>query len=206
VHEADVALTDFALAIECAIFVVWILRRLAANSYRNWVATLFASISAGALCGGLTHAYFWDESTLGARALWIATMLSIGVSALACWNLSAEVLDRRWRLLRIFAAIEFVAYATFAIAGMRAYKFVIADYIPAAIFLLICCGIAVGHGKQRLLWTVVGLFLTFVAAAIQLLHISAPGITHNALYHLVQAVALLLIFVGFLRLSAIRSP
>jgi hypothetical protein len=206
VHEADVALTDFALALECAIFVVWILRRLAASSYRSWVVTLFASISAGALCGGLTHAYFWDESTPGNRVLWIATMLAIGVSALACLNLSAEVLDRRWRALRIFAAIEFLAYASLVAAGMRAYKFVIFDYVPAAIFLLICCSLAFTRGRRNLAWAIVGLLLTFVAAAIQMLHISAPGISHNALYHLVQAVALLLIFIGFLRVSTVQQP
>ena len=38
--------------------------------------------------------------------------------------------------------------------------------------------------------------LSFVAAAIQQAEIRAPGLTHNALYHLVQAVAMLMIFAG----------
>jgi hypothetical protein len=206
VHEKDVALTDFALAVECAIFAVLIWQKLAASSYRRWLIVLFASISVGALCGGLTHAYFPNETTRGYEILWIATMLSIGVSALACWNLAAEVLNAKWRLLRIAAAVEFGAFAILVLAGWRAYKYVIADYVPAAIFLLIISAIAITRGARALVWVVIGLLLTFAAAAIQLLHIALPLVSHNALYHLVQAIALLLMFVGFLRHGAIHQP
>jgi hypothetical protein len=206
VHEKDVALTDFALAIECAIFVLLIWKKVATSSYRTWLITLFLSISLGALFGGLTHGYFPDEATRGNQMLWIATMLSIGISALACWNLAAEVLNAKWRLFHAAAAIEFIAYAAFVLAGWRAYKYVIADYVPAALFLLITSAIAVTRGSRALLAVVIGLLLTFVAAAIQLLHLSVPPVSHNALYHVVQAIALLLMFLGFLRLRTVQSP
>jgi hypothetical protein len=206
VHEKDVALTDFALAVECAIFAILIWQKLAASSYRRWLIALFISISLGALCGGLTHGYFPDESTRANEVLWIATMLSIGVSALACWNLAADVLNAKWRLLRIAAAMEFIAYAALVLAGWRAYKYVIADYVPAAIFLLVTSTIAFTRGTRQLVWVVLGLLLTFLAAGIQLRGIALPPISHNALYHLVQALALLLMFIGFLRVRTIQQP
>jgi hypothetical protein len=49
--------------------------------------------------------------------------------------------------------------------------------------------------------------LSFVAAAIQLTETAVPslGLSHNALYHLVQAVALLLIFVAALDIARIGA-
>jgi hypothetical protein len=56
---------------------------------------------------------------------------------------------------------------------------------------------------------IAGLVLSFAGAAIQQAEIGLPalGVTHNALYHLVQAVALVLIFwaaVGLTRESECR--
>jgi hypothetical protein len=191
VHEADVALTDFALAVECAVFVFLIARKLGASRYRSWLFGLFASISAGAFFGGLAHAYFPAN-----QVIWVATMLSIGISALACWNLAAEVLGRDWHLFRIAMAAQFLVYVVIVFAGWRAYKFVIADYMPAAVFLLIVCLMAMRRDRTLGI-VVIGLLLTFVAAAIQVMRIDVTGVSHNALYHLVQAIALLLIYIGF---------
>ena len=152
--------------------------------------TFFASIAVGAWLGGMAHAWFYDRSA-AAQVVWVATMLAIGVTALACWNLGAEVWGKRWRGLRIAVAVQFAIYAAFVLAGARAYKYVIAEYLPAALFLLIASLVV----RQWML--VAGMVLTFVAAGTQLAHVGFPGLGHNALYHMVQAVALLIIFLGF---------
>ena len=203
-HEIDVALTDFALTIECALFALLIWRQVAPGSYRLWLIALFLSISVGALCGGLTHGYFPTPDIPGYETIWVASMLSIGAGALACWNLAAEVVEARWLPLRAAAAIELVAYAGLVIAGWRAYLYVIADYIPAALFLLLTCGVAVRRGRRPLAWVMAGLLLTFVAAAIQVTRIGFV-VSSDALYHLVQAAALLLMFVGFLKAGRVRD-
>jgi hypothetical protein len=205
VHERAVAITDFILALECAVFAFLIARRLPKGTYRMWLLVFFVSIAAGALCGGITHAYFPDD-TPGARATWVATMLAIGVTALACWNLSAEVLGKEWVPFRAVALGAFVGYAALVIYGVREYRLVIINYLPAALFLLVASVIAWRRGESALRWTALGLVLTFAAAAIQIARIALPPINHNALYHLVQAVALLLIYVGFVRVSTIHQP
>ena len=168
------------------------------GSYRMWLLAFFGSIAAGGLFGGMTHAYFPHE-TPGARAIWIATMLAVGVTALACWNLAAEVLRKEWVPLRAAALGVFLGYAGLVFYGFREYRLVIVNYLPAALFLLTACVIAWRRGEHGLRWAVIGLILTFAAAGIQVGHVALPMIDHNALYHVMQALALLLIFLGLER-------
>jgi hypothetical protein len=205
VHEPAVAITDFILAVECAGFAILIARKVPKGSYRTWLLVFFVSIAAGALFGGITHGYFPND-TPGARAIWVATMLAIGVTAAACWNLAAEVLAKEWTPLRAAAIGGFVGYAGLVVYGFRAYRLVIINYLPAALFLLVACVVAWKRGQRALRWAVFGIVLTFVAAPIQVLRISLPMLDHNALYHVVQAVALLLIYISFVRVDAIHQP
>jgi hypothetical protein len=205
VHEPAVAITDFILAVECAIFAILIARLLRRGSYRMWLLSFFISIAAGALFGGITHGYFPND-TPGARAIWLVTMLAIAVTALACWNLGAEVLRKRWTVLRAFAAVAFIGYTAIVLYGFRAYVLVIINYLPAAMFLLIACVIAWHQGQRGLRWTVIGLVLTFVAAGIQVARIALPPLDHNALYHVIQAAALLLVYLGFVRMTTTQQP
>jgi hypothetical protein len=133
-------------------------------------------------------------------------MLAVGVTALACWNLGAEVLGKEWVPLRAIALGAFVGYAALVLYGFHEYRLVIINYLPAALFLLIACVIAWRRGQRELRWAVIGLILTFVAAGIQVGRVALSVIDHNALYHLVQALALLLIYLGFVRVSAIQRP
>jgi hypothetical protein len=194
-HEPAVAITDFILAVECAVFVVLIIRKLQHSVYRTWLIVFFFSIAAGALAGGLTHAYFPNDAT-GVR-LWLVTMASIGVTALSCWNLGAELLHKRWVALRAVAALAFIGYAALILLDFREYRVVVLNYLPAALFLLGACTIAWRRGERALRWAVIGIVFTFVAAAIQMVRVRIPFLEHNALYHLVQAGALMLIYTGF---------
>jgi hypothetical protein len=82
-------------------------------------------------------------------------------------------------------------------------------YIPAIIFLFIAFGILYFRKKNTLiLLGLVGIILTFIAAWIQQSQIALHPIyfNHNALYHLVQAIALLLIFFALKKIvSRIRK-
>jgi len=133
-------------------------------------------------------------------------MMAIGVTTLACWNLGAEVLRKQWIPLRAAALGGFIGYAGLVVYGFRAYRLVIINYLPAALFLLIACVIAWRRGRPVMRWAVLGILLTFVAAGIQGSRIALPMLDHNALYHVVQAVALLLICIGFVRVNAIQQP
>ena len=90
------------------------------------------------------------------------------------------------------AAVLFVS-PHFAIA--------IAFYAPAVLFVLLGLVVAyVRTAKRALLPGIAGVLLSIVAAAIQQMQVAAFGLSHNALYHVAQAVGLLLMFVTALAL------
>jgi hypothetical protein len=65
------------------------------------------------------------------------------------------------------------------------------------LFLLFVCGKRyIADREVAFIWGVVGLLLTFAAAAVQQAGIGlhADWFNHNALYHLMQGVALLFLF------------
>jgi hypothetical protein len=72
-------------------------------------------------------------------------------------------------------------------------------YLPAAVFLLAVFG---SHYARRRdpphLWGAIALLLTFAAAGVQQAQIGLHPVlfNHNALYHLIQAVALFLLFLA----------
>jgi hypothetical protein len=211
--EPDVALTDFALAAECALFAGWLYGCGAAgNPLRRWFVILFAALGIGALLGGITHGFFPEATSDVARAVWIATLIAIGVGALASWAIGAHVLfastvARWWSAA---AALLFALNVAVVLYVSQSFVVAIAFYAPAIVFALLAFMLAYrSSGSWSLLPAIAGIVLSLIAAVIQQTHtgIAALGLTHNALYHLVQAVGLLLIFLTARRLAcAGRDP
>ncbi len=91
--EPDVALTDFALALESAAFVAILWRSGGpSKQLKFWLLLYFAAASVASLCGGLVHGYFLEPGTFGRAILWPAALLAIGVNALAAWGIGALLL------------------------------------------------------------------------------------------------------------------
>lgn len=198
--EPDVALTDFGLAVECALFAGWLYWRGAAGSpLGRWFVVLFVALGTGALLGGVTHGFLPETGSDAARIVWNATLIAIGVAAWASWAVGAHVLfansTARWVLLA--AALLLMLNVAVVLYVSQSFLVAIVFYAPAIIFALIAFVLAYGaSGNAVLLFAVAGIVLSLIAAVIQQTHmgIAALGLTHNALYHLVQAVGLLLIF------------
>ena len=82
------------------------------------------------------------------------------------------------------------------------------NYSPAALFLLIAFLTAYRREKHgAYLFGVSGMVLTFAAALCQQLGLGLHPIyfNHNAVYHVIQAVALFLIFLAARRLATTQS-
>jgi hypothetical protein len=197
--EPDVTLTDYALFAECAAFA-WLIARRPANllGLRRWTVLFFLFTAVAALLGGTVHGFFADADGVG-RVLWKISMLAIGATALTGWAIGARLLfgnDEADRVLGI-AGVLTVAYAAVIVFVADAFWIAVAAYLPAAAFLLAGFLRAAVRGRAWWAWLgAVALVLSFVAAAIQQLRISLHPVyfNHNALYHLVQAVALALLF------------
>jgi hypothetical protein len=184
----------------------WLRRRSFARGPRQtWFFVFFAATGVGALLGGIAHGFFPSTESAIDRAIWIAALLAIGVAALAIWGIGAHLVfsERAAKRVVTVAAAALVIYAV-AVGLIEAFVIAVAYYIPAAVFLLVAFVAAYRRQRRSLLLAgVAGVALSFVAAAIQVtqIGIESLGLSHNALYHLVQAVALLLIFVAALDIA-----
>ncbi len=206
--EPDVTLTDYALAIECLIFAVILYRNKSRSvRLRRWFTLLFASICAASLFGGTVHGFFLEVDSLGHAILWPASLLAVGLTALAAWAIGAELLfsDRISRLIAAVAFAGFLAYAVVVLFLTASFRIAILNYLPAALFLLIAF-LAVYRREKNgsFLVAACGLVLTFAAAIFQQFELGIHRVyfNHNAVYHVVQAVALFLLFLGGRRLVA----
>jgi hypothetical protein len=196
IAEPDVALTDYALALECGMFV-WCLRGAGAQGRR--FAVFFAATACAAALGGTVHGFYPDAHFFVARLLWSATVLAIGVAALGAWAAGAALVltPPRARWVVRAAALELIGYTVVVLCGATAFVVAIYQYFPAAVFLLIAFAIAWTRRRATpLLCGLAGAALTLIAATAQHAEwaLSPRYFTYNATYHAVQAVACALLF------------
>ena len=210
--EPAVTLTDYALAIECVAFVLLLMRGDAGDrTLRFWFVVFFASAAAASLLGGTVHGFFPDTANETRQILWKATLLAILVTSLAGWNIGATILfsGRGATVVRGLAIVQLVLLALIVLFVRPEFLMAIVAYVPATLFLLIA--LIAAYRSRRLpplRWGIIGLGLTFVAAAVQRLHLSVHPyyFNHNALYHVIQGVALWMIFLGARSISTARPP
>jgi predicted neutral ceramidase superfamily lipid hydrolase len=206
-YEPDVALTDFALAIECAIFAIWLARtNQSAGALRPAFVAFFAAVGVASLLGGIAHGFLPDEQTLLHRIVWTGTLIAIGCASFASWAAGARLWlsDTGAARVTIFAGLLLAAYLVVVLFVSRAFVVAIAHYLPATVFLLVSFVVAYRRRRERfLVFGILGVALTFVAAGIQQGGVGLHPIyfNHNALYHVVQGCALALIFLAARGLS-----
>jgi hypothetical protein len=198
--EPVVTLTNYALAVECAVFAhLLYFRQRPASRVRLWFALFFASIGLASLFGGTVHGFFLNQATAGYRVLWPATMLAIGGVTFAAWLAGAAILlpRRSARVLAIAAVAQFIAYSGFVLAGAQDFTVAVMNYLPASFFLLVALAVSYARRRSgRVLVGLIGIVLTFVAAGVQQTGLAVHPVyfNHNALYHFIQGMALFLIF------------
>jgi hypothetical protein len=200
--EPDVTLTDYALALECAICAAFL---ALTPTCRKGLGTagvgFFAFLGASAAAGGTVHGFYPDEQSPEGRLLWLLTLLLVGLAALSAWTLGASMLSSgratRWLVFPAFVPVG--CYGVVVLLITQEYWITMTVSLPAALLLLVGFCQAVWRSRHLFLFLgALGLVLTFVAAFIQLMKFCIHPVyfNHNAFYHCVQAVGLALIFLG----------
>lgn len=208
--EPDVTLTDYGLAVECAFFLYLLSSRMASGPLRWWFLTLFGSLGLAALAGGTVHGFFHEPASTGLRVLWPSTLLAIGITALAAWAIGAYMMFpaqvARWVI--IVAIIEFVGYSALVLFVSQAFLIAALNYLPAVGFMFVALFLQWRRtGERSLAPGLVGLGLTVIAAGLREARMAIHPVyfDHNALYHALQALALLLIFLSARALPQVTS-
>ena len=192
--EPDVALTDWALAVE-AFVLAW----LACPHGRAW-ATFFGSIAVAALLGGISHGFFPDRHGVLGTLLWRGTLLALGVTSVAAVVAGSPALHSRVAAsLRRGAVVLGMVYAAVVITVSDAFVVAVIAYLPATAFLLgVFWSAAWRAGGGGSLLAVGGIVVLLFGSWVQWRAIGMPdlGLTHNALFHVIQMLALPLIYQG----------
>jgi hypothetical protein len=198
VLEPAVTLTDFALFALNAILALRIFRVPTSLpiARRHWVL-LFASVSAGALAGAISHGWFPEETHAG-YIIWRVTMLLVGIAGIASFLVATSLIfrNRFATSFVIIAVLAWVAYAAVILFVRSDFHVGVMFYVPGALLLLVAFIRQSFSSTPLGLLGASGMLLTFVAAYIQGagIAINPRYFDHNATYHLVQAVGLLLVY------------
>jgi hypothetical protein len=210
IQEPDVTLTDYGLAVE-ATLLAWLLRRKpAANALlRTSFVWFYLSIAVAAILGGTYHGFLPAMDKLTAAIMWRAVLITIGVTAFTGWRIGAQLLfsSAIANSVSRLAAVELAVYALVAIFLQQNFALAIVNYLPAVFFLIMSFAVSFARSRDgTTLLGLGGLLLTLVAAAVQHLQISIHPLyfNHNALYHVLQGVALVAIFVAARKL--VKQP
>jgi MFS family permease len=202
ITEPAVTLTDYAIAIECAVFV-FALARLDAREMelRFWFIIFFASIGIASALGGTVHGFFLPPTSPGRAVLWPATMLSILVTSAAVWTIGAvlHLRKRRATLIRRFALAQLAIFSIVVLFVTSKFYVAILAYLPSTVFLLYALVATYRRRPNKpIRWGIIALALTLVGAAVQQLGIGIHPVyfNHNAVYHVIQIVAFWMIFVA----------
>jgi hypothetical protein len=209
--EPDVAMTDYAVALECVLFLVMMPRgRARPGPPQPWFALFFTSMGAASVFGGTVHGFFLDRQSLGLTLVWPMTLLVMGVTALSIWAMGAALLFSRRgvRWVLVAASIQLGLYSIAVLFLTQEFWLGVVDIVPAMVFLLVVLLLTYWRERHKsLLVAAAGLGLLLLAALLQHLRIGIhPAFcNHNTFFLVLEAVALLLFFRGGRRLIIAAS-
>lgn len=194
------------LAAEALAFAVLIARTATETPVQRWFVVFFGATAVASLAGGTVHGFFADS-----KALWRFVLIALGVVSASAWAIGARLLltDRVAGLVTAAALVELAVYSLLVVFVTDSFSIAIANYLPSTLFLIVAFFASYRSGAGTpVAIGLYGLLLTLVAAAVQQARIALHPtyFNHNALYHLLQAIALFLIFRTAIFLAPLRSP
>jgi uncharacterized protein DUF6962 len=197
--EPTTTFTDYILAGETLVLGILLLKTGAANSaisVRLW-GFAFITTAIGAAAGGTYHGFI---ESLGktAPAVWKISVYAIGITAWLMLSASAlSALSGTAQKIVLAAALMQLAFYAWWMAGHNDFKYVIYDYAPAMILILILQILSFSQGGAGSVWIIGGLVLSFAGAAVQQSGFSLHrNFNFNDIFHVIQMVAMYFLYRG----------
>lgn len=191
-HEPAVVLTDLVLAVLGA----WLARRLAGIG-----RIILAALASAAFWGAVFHALFPERTATPAGFVaWLPVALSIMVVAAALLDMALSAFRAPPKTRRAIVVVYCVVFVAVVLFIDESFSTIVLLYGPTLMLGLVAATLAAIRLRSRP-WALValGLALSAAAALLQQAHVALNPVyfDHNAVYHVVQAAALLVLYLGF---------
>jgi hypothetical protein len=204
IHEPDVAFTDLGLVI-LGTYFGWRLGTTGRGTLPRAGAAVMFGLASAALWGAIFHAFFPAKTAtpLGFIA-WVPVALSIVVVAARLLGLSLSILAPRLPapVRRTILAAYVVGFAAVVLLVSESFSSIVRFYGPALVLMLIAAALqAIRTRSAGWILLAAGFTISIAAALLQQAEVSIHPVyfNYNAVYHLVQGIALTLLYFGFLR-------
>jgi len=205
VHDPDVVFTDLGLAILAA-WLGWRLwARTAPGTLPRAGVVLLGGLASAAFWGAIFHAFFPDDTaTLPGFIAWIPVSLSILVVGATLLEVSLRLLAPRLtpRIRLSLVAVYAAAFAAVVLLIDESFSSIVRFYAPPLLLFLVAAAWQAIRAASTA-WTLIAAAFAVSAAAavLQQAEVSIHSVyfDHNAVYHVVQAVAVVLLYLGFRR-------
>jgi hypothetical protein len=215
IHEPDVAFTDLGLALLGGYFGWQLSRTLrtsgAGDRLRKAGLVIMVGLASAAFFGAIFHAFFPAKTASPpGRIAWAPVVLSIVTVAATLLWLALSLLVPRLSpaVTRGLLLVYCAAFVTMALVVDDSFAGIVRFYGPTLILMLVAAVIQAAR-TWSVGWALIagGFAISTIAAVLQQAGVSIHPryFNHNALYHVVQGVALLLLYGGFMRVADWRS-
>lgn len=197
--EPITTFTDYILGLESVFLAVLLFRQYLAGgqiSVGLWAAGFLATATA-ALAGGTYHGFPGIDIPFRS-VLWKCTLYSAGVTSLCLFS-AATISAFRGSVRQVLLGLclaEFLIYCAWMVNHSE-FKYAIYDYAPAMFGILLIQWTQVNVPSTGAPWIIAGLVVSFVGAGIQQSGVRiGKHLGYNDLYHMIQMVAMFLLYRG----------
>jgi len=204
-HEPAVVLTDLVLAVLGAV-LCWRLRGLG--------RVILGGLASAAFWGAIFHAFFPAKTATTAGFIaWLPVAFSILVVAASLLDMALSILVARLtpggspgggktKIRRAFVVLYSILFAGVVLFIDESFATIVLLYGPTLVLGLAAAAFEAIRTRSRGgAWALVALGLTLSAAAAMLqqagVALHPVYFDHNAVYHVVQAAALVVLYLGF---------
>jgi hypothetical protein len=208
IHDPDVVYTDLGLALLGA-FLAWRLWRYAERGYlTNAGVIMMAGLASAALFGAIFHAFF--PANTASRAgyfAWVPVSLSIGLVSATLLAVGLRTLLPALSALvrRGLVAAYVLLFAYVVLFVDQSYGMIVRFYAPTLLLFLVAAIRKAVRTSAKGWWLLsLSFVLSIFAAVLQQARVVLHEVyfDHNALYHVVQAVAIVVLYTGFRHVGA----
>jgi len=197
--------TDYVMGVLALVLAVRLIRAGAVTGRTPvWVWGLaFMATASASFFGGTYHGFIQMLPVGTAGVLWKMTLMSTGIGS-ACLLAAVALAGTTGWIRRVWFVLVAVKLAVYVLwmSTHDDFIFVIADYGSALLVMLVLVWMSSPAGlRVAARWITAGVAVSVVAALIQALKLAPhPQFNHNDLFHVVQMVALYLLYRGGLLL------